>query len=117
MSVQYPVSCNKVASACSGGGISAAWTWYATNGEVLDIDYPYTSGKTMTQGTCFSTTGKKKYYAASHEWLTTITDMMEEIYTNGPIQVGFDVYNDFFTYKSGVYSHVTGELAGGHSYV
>jgi cathepsin B len=116
MSVQYPVSCNKVNSACNGGGISSTWTWYAQYGEMLDVDYPYTSGDTMVAGTCFSTTGKRKFYAASHEWLTSITDMMEEIYLNGPIQVGMDVYYDFFTYKSGVYSHVTGDLAGGHSY-
>lgn len=31
-------------------------------------------------------------------------DIMEEIYTNGPVQVIFKVYEDFFMYKSGVYS-------------
>ena len=29
---------------------------------------------------------------------------MEEIYTNGPVQVIFKVYEDFFMYKSGIYS-------------
>jgi len=29
---------------------------------------------------------------------------MEEIYNNGPVQVVFKVYEDFFMYKSGVYS-------------
>jgi C1A family cysteine protease len=34
--------------------------------------------------------------------------------TNGPVVTGMDVYEDFFSYKSGVYRHVTGNLAGGH---
>jgi cathepsin B len=31
------------------------------------------------------------------------------------METGFEVYHDFFNYKSGVYHHVTGELAGGHA--
>lgn len=27
--------------------------------------------------------------------------MKDEIYTNGPVQAGFDVYADFVAYKSG----------------
>ena len=39
--------------------------------------------------------------------------IMEEIYTNGPVEGAFVVYEDFPTYKSGVYSHHTGEALGG----
>lgn len=28
---------------------------------------------------------------------------------------GFDVYQDFMNYKSGVYKHVSGSLLGGHA--
>ena len=35
--------------------------------------------------------------------------------TNGPVEVAFTVYQDFFTYKSGVYVHKTGGVAGGHA--
>ena len=38
-----------------------------------------------------------------------------ELMTNGPMEVAFDVYEDFMTYKSGVYQHVTGEKVGGHA--
>lgn len=31
------------------------------------------------------------------------------------METGFEVYHDFFNYKSGVYHHVSGELAGGHA--
>ena len=38
---------------------------------------------------------------------------MQEIYENGPVEGAFIVYEDFPTYKSGVYSHHTGEALGG----
>jgi hypothetical protein len=37
---------------------------------------------------------------------------MDEIEKNGPVQVAFKVYNDFFMYKSGIYSkHPRAQLA------
>lgn len=35
--------------------------------------------------------------------------------TNGPVEASFTVYNDFLTYKEGVYHHVSGSSLGGHS--
>ena len=35
--------------------------------------------------------------------------------TNGPVEVSFTVYNDFLTYKSGVYHHISGAALGGHA--
>lgn len=40
---------------------------------------------------------------------------MTEIYNNGPVSAAFTVYDDFLTYKSGVYHHVTGAALGGHA--
>ncbi len=40
---------------------------------------------------------------------------MNEIYKNGPVEGAFIVYEDFPTYKSGVYSHHTGSALGGHA--
>jgi cathepsin B len=41
--------------------------------------------------------------------------MESELSTNGPIEVAFSVYEDFLTYKTGVYSHQTGSFLGGHA--
>ncbi|XP_052866048.1 cathepsin B-like [Anopheles cruzii] len=38
-----------------------------------------------------------------------------EIMTNGPVEAGFDVYEDVFLYKSGVYRHVFGKQVGKHA--
>ncbi|KAG2377888.1 hypothetical protein C9374_008973 [Naegleria lovaniensis] len=35
--------------------------------------------------------------------------MMHEVYTNGPLAIGFEVYPDLRNYKHGVYRHVTSE--------
>lgn len=38
-----------------------------------------------------------------------------EIFKNGPVEGAFSVYEDFVSYKSGVYNHVTGKELGGHA--
>jgi len=40
--------------------------------------------------------------------------MKQHIYTYGAIAACFVVYQDFFSYKSGVYTHTTDQVAGGH---
>lgn len=41
--------------------------------------------------------------------------MMNEIYEKGSIEVGYSVYEDFFTYRKGIYKHETGVYLGGHA--
>ena len=42
-------------------------------------------------------------------------NLMQELYESGPVEASFTVYEDFLTYKSGVYQHVTGSALGGHA--
>ena len=44
-----------------------------------------------------------------------MVDIMEEIATYGPCETAFSVYDDFLTYKSGIYQHLTGAYDGGHA--
>jgi cathepsin B len=87
-------------------------------GIVSDACYPYTSGKGAS-GDCSKTcTGTGKWapnYATKHHTYTTVAEIKQEIFTNGPIQAGFTVYEDFMSYKSGVYKHTTGKALGGHA--
>ncbi|KAL3104089.1 hypothetical protein niasHS_002116 [Heterodera schachtii] len=41
--------------------------------------------------------------------------IQNELFVNGPIEVAFEVYEDFLNYKGGVYYHVAGKLGGGHA--
>lgn len=38
---------------------------------------------------------------------------MSELYNNGPVEGTMTIYEDFWSYKSGVYYHVTGGVSGG----
>ena len=44
-----------------------------------------------------------------------VAKIMQDLMVNGPQAVSFTVYTDFETYKSGVYTHKTGRMAGGHA--
>jgi hypothetical protein len=41
--------------------------------------------------------------------------VMWELINRGPVVAMMEVYNDFFTYSSGVYRHLTGSLVGYHA--
>ena len=42
-------------------------------------------------------------------------NIIQEIYEKGSVEASFTVYEDFVTYKSGVYQHVVGSSIGGHA--
>ena len=56
-----------------------------------------------------------KVKAKSAYSVSSAADMMEEISTNGPVTAAFTVYEDFVSYSTGVYTHVTGKQLGGHA--
>ena len=43
------------------------------------------------------------------------SEIMLEIFQNGPITAGFLIYTDFFSYKSGVYKYTSGFFQGAHA--
>ena len=47
--------------------------------------------------------------------LTCPFQIKKELMENGPIQTGFNVYEDFMHYKSGVYEFTHGKKLGGHA--
>ena len=53
----------------------------------------------------------KNYYTVGN----TEKEIMNELMTNGPAEAAFTVYEDFLSYKSGVYQHVEGDVLGGHA--
>ena len=40
---------------------------------------------------------------------------MQDLYEYGSVTAAFTVYEDFVSYKSGVYEHKTGRALGGHA--
>jgi len=125
LSPQDLVSCDNADGneGCDGGYPIKAWQYMQATGIVTDACYPYTSGGGVTGNcllpatTCPGGSGSVVYYHAASAYAigTTVAAIATEINTNGPIEVAFDVYQDFFSYTSGVYVHKTGSLAGGHA--
>lgn len=48
-----------------------------------------------------SYTEDKHYGKSSYHVSESVAEIQTEIYQNGPVEGGFEVYSDFLTYKSG----------------
>jgi len=137
--------CYSCGMGCNGGYPSAAWSYFKNTGLVTgglydDKTYckPYsmapcahhtTSTKYPACGpsqptppckkTCSDASGRSynddKRRGKSAYSVTGEKNMMAELSTKGPIEVAFSVYEDFLTYKSGVYQHKSGHMLGGHA--
>lgn len=56
-----------------------------------------------------------KHFASSVYSIEGEENIRREIFENGPISVAMSVYEDFESYESGVYQHVSGKYLGGHA--
>lgn len=75
--------------------------------------YPYSDHDQNCTNLCSNWKDTATYINAQTS-LTSTDDMKQWIANNGPLVSCFTVYSDFYSYKSGVYRHVSGTLEGGH---
>lgn len=124
LSPEYLLSCDTNNYGCSGGYLNETWTFLEKVGAVTDSCDPYVSGPGTSVPACptsnFCSDGVtlvKTYKCASGSVVhpTTVAAIQTEIYNNGPVEASFQVYNDFYSYKSGVYAHKTGAFVGNHA--
>jgi cathepsin B len=115
------VSCDFMDHGCQGGNPVLSWTFLRLFGIVSDECKPYTAG-TGEVDKCVKkcandNTEYKKYKAAALPTVMAgnVQKIKESLVKDGPVETGFQVYEDFMNYKSGVYSHSTGKLLGGHA--
>jgi len=60
--------------------------------------------------------GNDKYYGKDVLYFNQDNEgAIAELIKNGPIVAAFDVYEDFYKYKGGVYQYTGGEFLGGHA--
>ena len=118
LSPQYQVSCDKDNGGCRGGFIDKAWKFYENVGIPPESCVPFTSyGGTEPNCTTTCQDGSPLvfYKAKNIKKVSSIQAMKEAIFSGGPVEVGFVVYEDFYNYKEGIYYHVTGEPLSGHA--
>jgi cathepsin B len=117
LSPQTLVSCDKQNMGCQGGYLDKAWQFIQQNGITTDSCMPYTSGSGVS-GTCPTKCADGNplvyYKVSSYKQVIGVSNIQNEL-MNGPLQVAFSVYQDFMSYKSGIYHHVSGSLLGGHA--
>ncbi|KAL0221318.1 hypothetical protein RCL1_001172 [Eukaryota sp. TZLM3-RCL] len=120
LSPQYIVSCDKSNMACNGGWLDKVWNFLKKTGTPVDSCMPYTSGSAGVVPACPTkcTDGSEiKHYKSADAYRVSSSEsaIMNEIYNYGAAEVAFNVYGDFFNYRSGIYHHVSGSLQGGHA--
>jgi len=134
--------CSSCGMGCNGGYPSAAWSYWVHSGLVSGGNYkgggcfPYqlpncdhhTTGKYGPCPAVVPTPACTKKCENQATWATDkhfgsssygvparVADIQNEIMNHGPVEVAFSVYEDFLTYKSGVYHHTSGSMLGGHA--
>jgi len=120
LSVEQLVSCNVGGlEGCSGGDPITAFLYTAEWGLPKDSCFPYTAGSGTAPpcaSECVNGDPWDLYYnsVSSIRWHLTMSGIMDSLFTNGPVEACFTVYEDFMKYKSGIYVHNTGDALGGH---
>jgi C1A family cysteine protease len=100
-------------ASCGGGWyMTPAMDGYKNTGVPDEGCFPYTDHQ-QACSQCTDWAGRATKITGWHT-ITNPADMKAWISSNGPLSTCFSVYNDFFSYTSGVYRHVSGGLAGGH---
>ncbi|MUG93591.1 peptidase C1 [Scytonema sp. UIC 10036] len=100
-------------------GFNCNTGWYADKAMeaakkgIVDKDcFPYTPGNQDCK-LCSDWQNRLVLIGGYHK-ISDVSAMKEWLSSRGALSACFSVYDDFFAYKSGVYRHVTGNLAGGH---
>lgn len=119
-SPQQLVNCDLMEMGCNGGFLTTPFIYYSLVGAQDESCFgEYKSGETGKRtGFCFLKKWSCPVVRAklfSIRWLTSPQAIKEEIFKNGPVNTGFNVYDDFLNYKSGVYTQKSQKLLGGHA--
>jgi C1A family cysteine protease len=86
-------------------------------GVTFENYYPYTAGDQNGSNLNADWPNRLAKVTAFEAISGNAAKMKESISTYGSVTACFNVYQDFFSYRTGVYRHVTGALAGGHCVV
>ena len=88
-----------------------------TTGTGVSSCIPYAGVAGNCANTCSNGTPVTMYNAGNSNEFETVVTIQTEIITNGPITATMNVYQDFSSYTSGIYTHQTGSIVGAQSVV
>lgn len=119
-SPQYLFACGG-ASCETGWQLPSAAKFLKTTGVPDEACMPYSSGSSGKDVACNTACGDvssrvtKVTGYSSPTFFLVDKNKLKAAVQKGPVMVAMYVYEDFLYYKSGVYKHVTGKMAGGHA--
>lgn len=87
---------------------------FKTKGVVDEACYPYDLSKRDGSGLCADAAQRLTKITGYTKLTGKPADIKEQLVSRGPVCACFVVYADFFSYRSGIYKHVSGEQRGGH---
>jgi len=131
LSFQDLVTCDSNDDGCEGGDPDSAYNYVQTSGLVTGTCCPYTIptcpppqepclnfvNTPACPSQCNDTENWNNvlhYLSNAYDVASNSSAIQTEIMTNGPVEACFTVYEDFLSYKSGVYQYTTGDALGGH---
>ncbi len=106
---------------CGGGYIGSASNYIRNTGLPEETCFPYRAldrndNPPVTCDQACLNWWTSTYKIDSYSGVSANVDAIKNaLNTNGPLVTTMAVYNDFFSYTGGVYTHVSGSLAGYHA--
>lgn len=111
---QILVSCSNFGS-CGGGSPYYAGMYIRDMGLPLESCFPYTATDSSCSNACANWQESTYKVGSVLGVPNTLDGIKQALNTYGPLQTTMNVFSDFFSYRSGVYSHVSGTFQGGHA--
>ena len=112
---QILVSCPGGGGTCSGGSPSTASTYIRDVGLPLESCFIYTATNNLCTNACPNWQDNSYRIIGWHSARTAVDDIKNALYAYGPVVTTMYVYNDFYSYRSGVYSYTSGSYVGAHA--
>jgi C1A family cysteine protease len=117
LSEQTLVSCSGAGDCIWGGWTEDAYTYIQDTGIPDEACFPYSAYDESCYDRCGNWASRvTKIYQWS--WVTegsADVNTIKAALLEGPVTTNFDVYDDFFAYAGGVYTHVWGYYEGAHA--
>jgi C1A family cysteine protease len=117
LSVGDAFFCSSHTAVCTGWKSPLLFQANTTRGICQDVLFPYSQALPAPQSpVCIinPNRGTNEFTYANINTAIGLNDTLTYLANTGPIAAGFTVYQDFHSYKSGVYIHVWGSKVGGH---
>ncbi|KAL0485410.1 cathepsin B [Acrasis kona] len=140
LSIQQLTSCAQ-SNGCSGGTGTTPWNFIGTNGITTEDCLPYSNDALNNgqPGTCPATTTQCKNsqgtisstsiykvkpsssqymvvpYSKTRSTADSVALIKQEIFNNGPVEAWYQVYREFYNYRSGIYEYTNStDFIGNH---